>query len=54
MESFAEYGPVWILVGVLITSNIKLIFSIIKLVENNTAALTKLSELVSRCPKNQD
>lgn len=54
MESLAEYGPVWGLVGILIAFNCKLVFEIIKLVQNNTTALQKLSELVSRCSKNQD
>lgn len=54
IEAFSKYGPEWILVGILVAANLKLIFSIIKIVENNTSALTKLSDIVSRCSKNQD
>lgn len=54
MESLAEYGPVWALVGILITIMVKLVFVIIKVVENNTAALQRHSDLVSRCTKNQE
>lgn len=53
MEAFNSYGPVWILVGVLLTANLKLVFSIVKIIENNTSALTKLNDIVSRCSKNE-
>lgn len=53
MEELAKHGPVWALVAVLIAANAKLVTSIIKLVENNTAALQKLSDIVTRCSKNQ-
>lgn len=53
MEAFAEYGPVWILVGVLLTALIKMFYSLVKLVENNTVAITKLTETVSHCSKNK-
>jgi len=52
MESLKEYGPVWVLVGLMFTANVKLVFTIIDLVKNNTAALQKLTDIVSRCSKN--
>lgn len=51
MEAFTEYGPVWILVGVLVTAHIKLVYTVVKLVENNTASLQKLTDVVSGCNK---
>ncbi len=51
-EIFSKFGPEWLLIGVLVTSNLKLIFSIMKIVENNTTALTKLTEKISHCTKN--
>jgi len=54
IEAFTNFGPEWILVGVLVSANLKLIFSIVKIVQNNTTALTKLTDIVSRCSKNQD
>ena len=52
IEAFSKYGPEWILIGVLMVANIKLIFTVIKIVENNTVALTKLTDTVSHCSKN--
>lgn len=54
IEAFSKFGPEWLLVGVLVGANLKLIFSIVKIIENNTTALTKLTDIVSRCSKNQD
>lgn len=53
MESLAEYGPVWAFCGILLGANIKLVMALIKLVENNTAAMQKLSDAVRRCPTNK-
>jgi hypothetical protein len=53
MESLTQYGPVWALAGLLLAANIKLVFALIKLVENNTAAMQKLTDMVSHCTKNQ-
>lgn len=53
MESLTQYGPVWALAGILLGANIKLVMSLIKLVENNTSAMQKLSDIVSRCPTNK-
>lgn len=54
MESLTEFGPVWAFCGILLGANIKLVMALIKLVENNTAAMQKVSDAVSRCPTNKD
>jgi hypothetical protein len=53
MESLNEFGPVWALAGILLAANIKLVYSLIKLVENNTAAMQRLTDVVSNCPTNK-
>jgi hypothetical protein len=53
MESLTEFGPVWAFCGILLGANIKLVIALIKLVENNTAAMQKLSDGISRCPTNK-
>jgi hypothetical protein len=54
MESLKEFGPVWTLVGLLFAANVKLVFCVIDLVKNNTTALQKLTDIVTRCSKNGD
>lgn len=53
MEGLTEYGPVWALVGILLAFNVKLVFVVIKVVENNTAALQKHSDVILSCTKNK-
>jgi hypothetical protein len=53
MESLAEFGPVWALAAILLTANIKLVYTVIKIVENNTSAMQKLTDVVSSCPVNK-
>lgn len=53
IEAFSKYGPEWIFIGVLMIANLKLIFTVIKIVENNTMAITKLTDIVSHCSKNK-
>lgn len=54
IEALSTFGPEWILIGVLVSANLKFFFSIVKIIQNNTSALTKLTDIVSRCSKNQD
>lgn len=54
MESLTEFGPVWALAGLLLGANIKLVYTLIKLVENNTAAMQKFCDVVARCPTNKE
>ncbi len=54
MDGLSEFGPVWALAGILLGANIKLVYSVIKLVENNTSAMQKLTDTISRCPINKD
>jgi hypothetical protein len=54
MQSLTEFGPVWALCGILLAANIKLVYSVIELVKNNTSAMQKLTDVISRCPTNKD
>ena len=54
MESLTEFGPVWAFCGILLAANIKLVYSVIELVKNNTAAMQKLTDVISNCPSNSN
>lgn len=51
-ETLLKDGPAWFYIGCLITVIWKLIQQIIDVVKNNTAAITRLTEIVSHCKKN--
>jgi len=53
MESLNQYGPVWVFCGMLLAANIKLVYSVIKLVENNTSAMQKLTDVVEKYHTNK-
>jgi len=54
MESLNQFAPVWALAGILLAANIKLVYSVIELVKNNTSAMQKLTDVISNCPTNKD
>jgi hypothetical protein len=50
--SFVEYGPLWVLVGVLLMMVFYLFSKVLSVIKGNTYAFSKFSEIISNCQKN--
>jgi hypothetical protein len=51
INAFDKFGPLWILIGVLLTMLFYLFDKVLNVIKSNTEAFSKFSEIISTCEK---